>query len=249
MSYGYIPYDKTRFKGSRRRGCTKRRVIISVIIFLLAAVITAGIYFVICLNNNDSHQSTDAWQDDTSQLLCVVNMQSPLDKSFVPKLYDYDGFRINVLAKDSLSQMISDAVSEGIKLKIKSAYISYEEQNNLYEETLAQYLNNSNLSKVRAEAEAQKQTPLAGCSEAQTGLLIEFDLSDTSAKAFVERECVNYGFVLRYPNGKESTTHKASSDTLYRYVGIDNAKKTRAYDMCLEEYKSYLLMQSSYTNP
>lgn len=245
MPYGYIPYEKTRFKRSRRRGCTKRRIIIMVIILVSATIIASGLYFVICLNNDDSHQSNDDWQDDTSQLLCVVNIQSPLDKSFVPKLCDYEGFKVNVLAEDSLSQMISDAASKGIILKIRSAYISYGEQNILYEETLAQYLNDSSLSKVRAEAEAQKQTPLAGCSEAQTGLLIEFDLSEMSAKAFVQRECVNYGFVLRYPNGKEGITHKTSSDTLYRYVGVDNAKKMRTYDMCLEEYNDYLLKQGS----
>lgn len=244
MPYGYIPYEKTHYKVNRH-SFKKRRIIISAIIILAAAIIAAGIFFAIRVHNDDILSSTDDGTADSSQLLSVVGAQSPLDKSFVPKLCDYEGFRVNVLAEDSLSQMISDAASKGIILKIRSAYISYEEQNILYEETLAQYLNDSNLSKVRAEAEAQKQTPIAGCSEAQTGLLIDFDLSETSAKAFVQRECVNYGFVLRYPNGKEGITHKTSSDTLYRYVGVDNAKKMRAYDMCLEEYNDYLLKQGS----
>lgn len=243
MPYGYIPYEKTHYKVSRH-SFKKRRIIISAII-ILAAIIAGCTLFAICLHNDDAQQTTDTKQEDTSQLLCVVGTQSPLDKSYVPMLCDYEGFKVNVLAKDSLAQMISDADLKGIKLQIKSAYISYEEQNRLYNETLEQYLNDSKLSKVRAEAEAQKQTPLAGCSEAQTGLLIEFDLSDTSTKAFVQRECINYGFVLRYPSGKEGITRKTPSDTLYRYVGVDNSSKMRAYDMCLEEYNNYLSKQGS----
>ncbi len=244
MPYGYIPYEKTHYKVNRH-SFKKRRIIISAIIILAVAIIAAGIFFAIRVHNDDILSSTDDGTADSSQLLSVVGAQSPLEKSYVPMLCDCEGFRVNVLVEDSLSQMILDAAAKGIKLKIKSAYVSYEEQNILYEETLSQYLNDAKLSKVRAEAEAQKQTPIAGCSEAQTGLLIDFDLSETSAKAFVQRECVNYGFVLRYPNGKEGITHKTSSDTLYRYVGVDNAKKMRAYDMCLEEYNDYLLKQGS----
>ena len=71
-------------------------------------------------------------------------------------------------------------------------------------------------------------------------MLVEFDFSNSGSKAFLERNCVEYGFVQRYTGSKTSVTRMNPSDSLYRYVGIENAKRMRSYGMCLEEYKSYL---------
>ena len=79
----------------------------------------------------------------------------------------------------------------------------------------------------------------AGCCEAQTGLLVSFDVSNSHNKSFLERECIRYGFILRYPEGKDEVTHINPSESLYRYVGKENAEKMRAFDMCLEEYAEY----------
>ena len=37
----------------------------------------------------------------------------------------------------------------------------------------------------------------------------------------------------------------SENETLYRYVGIDNAKKMRSYNMCLEEYSEYIVVQKN----
>ena len=87
--------------------------------------------------------------------------------------------------------------------------------------------------------------PKGGCSEAQTGLLIGFDVADKKTSAFIERECINYGFVQRYPKDKEDVTKISESKTLYRYVGIENAKKMRSFNMCLEEYSEYVSLQKN----
>ena len=50
--------------------------------------------------------------------------------------------------------------------------------------------------------------------------------------------------ICPYTESKTSVTRMNPSDSLYRYVGIENAKRMRSYGMCLEEYKSYLQKQA-----
>ena len=74
---------------------------------------------------------------------------------------------------------------------------------------------------------------------------IEFDISDDSAAAFLERDCVKYGFVRRYTEEKEDITKIKPSRSLYRYVSKEHAVKLRSFGMCLEEYEEYLSAQGA----
>ena len=122
---------------------------------------------------------------------------------------------------------------------------SFGEQEKLYSEKLSEYLANPDYTEVRAQAAVQKHVPKGGCSEAQTGLLIGFVMTDEKTVAFIERECINYGFVQRYTKDKEDITKMSENETLYRYVGIDNAKKMRSFNMSLEEYSEYVSLQKN----
>ncbi len=259
MSYGFSPYDKQSYKESKRRrrqakiadktgrilpiGFARRKIIMLIVIFiavLIVAGVAALLFFILgSASDNDASEA----EKSSESLLTVVNSASPLSQDYVPELAHCGGFEVNCAAADSLLQLLKDAESQGVDLKIKSAYISYDEQNRLYEKTLDKYLSNPDYTRVRAEAAAQKEVPPAGCSEAQTGLLIDFELGDRQSESFLDRSCVNYGFVLRYPSDKTALTRRNGSDTLYRYTGKENAVKMRAYDMCLEEYNNYLAVQ------
>lgn len=249
MSYGYTPYDKNSYRNGKKRRKrslqSRRRFLIILFSALAAIIIIAGIFFVTSINSNDDISPDEVVLQNNEQLLTVVNAQNTLDSDYVPELADCGVFKVSILACDMLSDILKKADEQGIDLKIKSAYISFEEQKALYEQTLQRYLANPDYTSVRAEAAAQKETAQAGFSEAQTGLLIEFDISNQKSRAFLERECVNYGFILRYPSEKESLTRTKPSDTLYRYVGKDNAVKMRTYNMCLEQYNDYLLEQKT----
>ena len=143
-----------------------------------------------------------------------------------------------------LENLLKASKENGTELKIKTAYVSYDEQEERFQSELQKMLQSSKYTTVRAEAEVLKTTPHGGQSESQTGLLVEFDFSNSGSKAFFERNCVEYGFVQRYTENKTSVTRMNPSDSLYRYVGIENAKRMRSYGMCLEEYKSYLQKQA-----
>ena len=54
----------------------------------------------------------------------------------------------------------------------------------------------------------------------------------------VEESLGEYGFILRYPQGKESVTGHSYEPEHYRYVGASAAKQIRELDLTLEEYVS-----------
>lgn len=261
MSYGFTPYDKKSYKDSKRRrkqalkaertgkieplSTAKRRAIIIICILLAVAVLCGGwfVYSRYFAKSDNESLSQQAEQSADEKLLMIINRQNPLDSSYVPELKDFQNVKVSNLVLDSLNEMCDKAEQEGIELKVISAYVSYDEQDTLYNEKLNELLANPDYTQVRAQAAAQKLVPPAGCSEAQTGLLLGFDVSDSQAMAFIERNCVNYGFIQRYPQDKEDLTHIAHSESLYRYVGKDNAIKMRSYHMCLEEYTEYLALQ------
>ena len=146
---------------------------------------------------------------------------------------------------EQLENMIDDAQKQGIELTVTQAYVSYDEQAKLYQQKLTELMNSYNYTEVRAEAEARKLVPMAGESEFQTGMLIRFDVSDSKVSSYLERNCVKYGFILRFPEDKESITLITAGNSVYRYVGKVNAVNMRSYNMCLEEYCDYLEVQQS----
>lgn len=54
--------------------------------------------------------------------------------------------------------------------------------------------------------------------------------------AWINDNCANYGFILRYPTGKETKTGFEAKDYQFRYVGIPHALYMKENKLCLEEY-------------
>lgn len=89
-----------------------------------------------------------------------------------------------------------------------------------------------------------------GCSEHQTGLAIDLalrrdgvpvdfirpDFPDDGICGAFRRRAAVYGFVLRYPAGKEGVTGIAHEPWHFRYVGAPHAARMAAAGLCMEEY-------------
>lgn len=260
MTGGFTPFDKNSYKASKRRrkqalieektgkimpvSNPKNKLI--VIICLSVVFIAAAIWCIAAFsfhNEMPSDTSSADIQKESELLLTVVNTANPLDRDFVPELDKVLGFSVNKDASSSLKELLKAAEKNGTPLKIKAAYVSFDEQENKFNSEYERLMKSSSYTSVRAEAAVLRTTPHGGCSEAQTGLLVDFSLDNSQAKSYLERVCVSYGFVQRYPENKTSQTNMAASDSLYRYVGKDNAKRMRSYGMCLEEYCDYLAQQ------
>lgn len=59
-------------------------------------------------------------------------------------------------------------------------------------------------------------------------------------EAWIIENCANYGFIVRYPQGKEGSTGQGYCPWHLRYVGRVNAAIMRDNGFCLEEYVNWL---------
>lgn len=252
----YNRYDMKRHGYFGRRKKDKRtlkKIMLFVIPVIIVAVIIAGVlisYFAASGDKDKDIIPTQPIQEqnkDEEILMRIVNENRPLEKDFVPKLVPFGGVKVNELLFDDLDDMISDAAASGIKLTVTKGYISYSEQEKLFAKTYKEVSKKNNYSEIKAEAETKKICPSAGCSENQTGLLIELsfdgenkDFAKSEAGKWLEKNAVLYGFVLRYPEGEEESTGMTYSPNMYRYVGKENALNMRRYGMTMEEYSSHI---------
>lgn len=67
--------------------------------------------------------------------------------------------------------------------------------------------------------------------------------SPTGVYSWIDEHASDYGFVLRYPEGKENITGEKARTQTYRYVGVPHSTYMKQNNLCLEEYieklKSY----------
>lgn len=251
----YKRYDITnRYTISGRRkneNIVLKTVLLIVIPVLIAAVIALGIFIAFKTVTGGRGENTPVTSPDEvavisdEDLLRVVNERHPLESDYVPELKPFGSVRISGYMFEDLDDMISAAAAEDIKLTLAEGYVSYADQAVLYDETYKKIKEEQKCSDIKAESETKKVCPLEGASESQTGLLVKFetdseDFANSEADTWLQRNAVNYGFVLRYPEGREDSTGMKASLQLYRYVGKEHALNMRRYDMTLDEYSSHI---------
>ena len=144
---------------------------------------------------------------------------------------------------DIVEQMLRDA--SAYDLAVVSAYRPKEEQNTLYWRKVKQYTD-----KGYSDLEAQKVggtiVKRPGFSEHNCGLAmdvggsgdytLEQTFANTAAYTWLMEHCADYGFILRFPEGKEDITGVIYEPWHYRYVGVEAARYIMDNDLCLEEY-------------
>lgn len=219
-----------------------------VAVLLIAVVVGTVIFASNLIMGGQPEREKGVGQVDNSELneelLRVVSKTESLDKSFVPELVDYEGYSVSVYADESLKELLKAAEEKGFSLDVESAYISYDNQNKLYKKMFDYNRNHYSLTEVRAQARTEAVVPQAGNSEAQTGLLVTFKTNGKFEGSRVSRwlkdNCVQYGFVLRYPEDKTDATSMDYNPKAYRYVGKDNAEMMRSLNKTLDEYVLYL---------
>lgn len=124
------------------------------------------------------------------------------------------------------------AAKDGLNIYCSSGFRSYAEQEAIY---------NSNVAKDGKE-KTDTYSARPGNSEHQTGLAIDVNIiSDafigTPEAKWIEDHCWEYGFILRYPKGKQDVTGYKYEPWHIRYVGSDMSKKIHDRGgITLEEY-------------
>ena len=155
--------------------------------------------------------------------LLVVNKSYSLPPDYDPGLLP-----ITEEAFDALSQ---DAAEEGYDIFIGSPYRSYQFQEKVYNSMVSGY--------GKEYADALSARP--GHSEHQSGYTIDCNsidnsFADTPAGQWLAAHAHEYGFIIRYPKGKENITGYAYESWHIRYVGIQHATNMYEQGLTLEEY-------------
>ena len=172
--------------------------------------------------------------------LIICNKYHKLKDNYVPDLVSlsgYGGGQMERVAAEHFKEMSNAAKKEGIKIYNVSGYRSFNTQKSLYNN----YVNRDGKEK------ADTYSARAGTSEHQTGLATDINsvsssFENTSAFKWLKTNAYKYGFILRYPKGKEFITGYMYEPWHFRYVGEDVAKVIYEKDITYEEYyATYIL--------
>ena len=141
----------------------------------------------------------------------------------------------------ALQTMFEAAKADGVTgWQISAGYRSYDYQKELYDKQVADYI-----SQGKSQADAISATRLTvadpGTSEHHTGLAFDITVADTIFKGtkqqiWLHKNCWDYGFIVRYQEGKEAITGFVAEVWHIRYVGIKHSTVMRDKGWCLEEY-------------
>ena len=153
-----------------------------------------------------------------------------VNKSYkLPESYDAKG--LNPIAADCFRRLSQEAEGMGLKIVCSSGYRSYSDQERIYNNYVA--VNGSEITDTFSAR--------PGHSEHQTGLAIDVNsISDafdgTPECEWLAKNAHRFGFIIRYPKGKESITGFRYEPWHIRYVGTDAATAIYNSGLCLEEY-------------
>jgi D-alanyl-D-alanine carboxypeptidase len=141
--------------------------------------------------------------------------------------------------------MSNAAKQDGVDLMVCSAYRSIVRQTELFDDRKAGYMSEG-MNEEEAIAATLQYTTRPGTSEHHTGLAVDIvtpeyqnldeGYAETAAAQWLLENAADYGFILRYPKGKEGMTQVDFEPWHYRYVGEEAAEVIMENGYCLEEY-------------
>ena len=179
-------------------------------------------------------------------MLLLVNKQNPIPDDYDANLIDVNGsIKIRTEIALPLSEMFDAAEEDGISLMVCSAYRSHDYQQGLFDRKI-RYYTGKGYSYLDAFRLGSYSVIIPGTSEYELGMALDIvtpgytalneGFADTNAGRWLKDNAYKYGFILRYPEGKEYITGITYEPWHFRYVGIEAAKAIEESGLTLEEY-------------
>lgn len=179
--------------------------------------------------------------------LILVNKEHRLPEDYEVELkVMYD--KVNRAAKEAyqpLNDMLAAGRAQGLAFEICSSYRDVKVQERLFQEDV-DALMRKGYTYEEAYAEVERETMPPGHSEHSTGLafdivalsyqMLDAGQATTAETLWLHEHCAEYGFILRYPKGKEHITDIDYESWHYRYVGVEAATYIMEHGLTLEEY-------------
>lgn len=199
----------------------------------------------VTIDPTPSEQTDDTRFTSTDSYLIIANKKHKLPDGYVPSdlvaltvPVTYEMYMKSVAA-EALSNMFAAANAAGLNPVATSAYRSEEYQRELYD---------SYVQRDGQEA-ADTYSSRPGYSDHQTGLTVDItcasidyklnqSFENTPEGQWLAQHAHEYGFIMRYPNGKEAITGYTYEPWHFRYIGVEEATALYNTDpnMTMEEY-------------
>lgn len=188
--------------------------------------------------------SEDDWR------LVLINKQHPIPDDYTFTLGPIKTIKGEMkcderIIEDLLAMMQAAYDEDGIILGICSPYRNFNYQQGLFNKKIKIYMGMGK-SYLDAYALASQTVTVPGASEHEIGLAVDMvsdtysnldaGFADTEAGKWLEEHCSEYGFILRYPKGKEYITSIEFEPWHFRYVGREAATIIMEEGLCLEEF-------------
>lgn len=195
--------------------------------------------------NYDYYTHTEKTNMDKENAI-LVNKYYSLPEKYKPEnivdvsnWYSYGNIQLKKDAYEAFKKMFNAAKKDDITIIINSGYRTYEIQKETYDQYKTWY----------DEEYADGIAARPDFSEHQTGLALDIityntkgkDFENTDAFKWLQNNAHKYGFILRYPKGKEDITGYSYESWHYRYLGKELATKVKNSGLTYDEYYAYYL--------
>ena len=188
--------------------------------------------------------SKDDWR------LVLINKQHSIPDDYSFKLGTIKGaMKCDERIIPDLFKMLKAAKGDGVNLVICSPYRDMNRQVVLFNRKVKAYMKQGMTYMEAYEVTAHAVT-VPGASEHQIGLALDIicdsysslneGFGDTEAGKWLAKHSWEYGFILRYPKGKEYITGIEYEPWHFRYVGAEAAKVITQEEITLEEFVNSL---------
>ena len=168
------------------------------------------------------------------EYLIIANRKHPLGKNYVPKNLTYvaegQTWLLRRAAKEAFEAMRLEMQKLGVyDTYNRSTYRSYSFQNTLYTQYIERDMKKyPHLTRDQVAIIVDTYSARPGTSDHQTGLTIDFNplnesFANLKAFEYMKDNAHKFGFILRYPKGKENITGYKYEPWHWRFVGRDAA--------------------------
>ena len=187
-------------------------------------------------------------EESKTDYMVLVNKQSKLPEDWEDKIElveVYTGldetYQVEKKTAEAYKKLKEDLANDHIIIELDSTYRTVKRQQEIWDEFLEKY----------GEEYTKKYVAVPGTSEHHTGLAIDVKLVkagkiiDDNDEMTAEKDLFSkihaklskYGFILRYPEGKEDITEYGAEVWHFRYIDSPEiAKEIMDKGITLEEY-------------
>lgn len=182
-----------------------------------------------------------------ADLHILVDKERALPDGFVPPnlgyippewhIPEYGGLQLRASVIEALEPMFAAAAADGVDLRIRSAYRSYDEQVSTFQYWVD----------LLGEEQARRESAEPGHSEHQLGTTMDFaapdngwelleSFADTAPGLWLAEHAHEFGFALSYPRDGEEITGYIFEPWHYRYIGVEAALAWHESGLTLIEF-------------